>query len=179
MTGFLTIWIGILHLMFNCWAQSPTPTVIDRIEAVVEGKPITLSDVELEKSLAKLSPSIFSPFEDRRKNPLQFLIEVQLLRHLAGEVPLYQPNEQEIQKRTKIIYDQLETQPMIYAYFMMKHAVTDARLARVIKDVIIAEKYANRNLGKAANESDDELLRRYEIWIYKIKANSNFRYAEQ
>ena len=177
--GVWTIWIGIMHLMFSSWAQPPSPTVIDRIEAVVEGRPITLSDVELEKSLARLSPSVFSPFETRRKQPLQFLIEIQLLRHLAGDVPLYQPNEQEIRKRTKIIYDQLETQPMVYAYFMMKHAVNDDRLARVIKNVIIAEKYAIRNLGKGSNESANELAERYRIWIERIKANANFQYAER
>ena len=54
-----------MHLMFSSWAQPPSPTVIDRIEAVVEGRPITLSDVELEKSLARLSPSVFSPFDKR------------------------------------------------------------------------------------------------------------------
>ena len=125
--------------------------------------------------LAQLAPSLFYPFEIRRKKPLKFLIEIQLLRHLAGEVPLYQPNEQEIQKRTKIIYDYLGTEPIIYAHFMMKHAVNDDHLVNVIKKLIIAEKYAYRNLGISPNETNEELLNRYNIWIARILKTSNYR----
>ena len=84
----------------------------------------------------------------------------------------------EMRKRKQELYDQLES-PQEYAHFMMANAVNDDRLKAVISTLIVAEKYASRNLGITGSKGDKETLARYIEWIESLKSTAKIQQFER
>ena len=152
--------------------------VIDRIVAVVDRSIISLSDVRLGAELSSLSPSPFPPFQARREDSLQFLIEVRVLRRLAGDVPLYMPTDDEIQSRLLLIKDSWDSR-LDYNKFLEKHGLDEAKLRAALKTLMVAERYAVRSVGVVPGEDSKQLKQRYELWINKLLSSANYRLIEE
>jgi hypothetical protein len=160
-------WASFVFLLFSppSFAFPKDGGLTDRIIAVVEGRVITLSDLRLENELKTLSICEFSPMQEHREEDgMKFLIELQVLRHLAGDNPLYRPTNDEINRRISSMLAHWNNEDE-YMAFKLKHGLDDAKVRTNLQTMMIAESYAKRKLGVAKGESEEELQRRYNEWI--------------
>ena len=142
----------------------------DRITAVVARQLITISDIRLERDTATMNPSVFMPFQSRREDPFRFVIELYILKHLAGKVPLYKPDPNILAQRLQSLSKQWykPSNQKIRAL----HAVDKARLRNLVSTLMIAEKYAQRNIGNSRIDSSLEIQKHYNRWIDQLVKES-------
>ena len=160
-------WASLVFLLFSppSVGLPEEGGLADRIIAVVEGRVITLSDLRLENELRAVSICEFSPMQTHREEDgMTFLIELQVLRHLAGDNPLYRPSNDEVNQRMAKMLAHWGSEEA-YMNFKKIHGLDDAKLRTNLQTMMIAESYAKRKLGVGKEEMDAELLQRYDEWI--------------
>jgi hypothetical protein len=138
MRTFLTV-LGLVMCL------SAPASVVDRVVVVVEDQLILQSDIELEAVVASLDKST-SPFWDRNPNdPRERLIEAAILRHLAGDVALYQPGEEEVRSRAELVRRRFESRAKWLA-FLNEWGMDETALRSTLRRRMVTERYVGRNL---------------------------------
>jgi len=118
--------------------------IIDRIMAVVNGQPLTLSDVNAASMLQLLTPETNRP--DRTSAVLDRLIERTLI---IGEVDRYQPPEpapEEIDRRYNVVVQRVNGESNLQKIFTDTGMTAD-QLRRWVRDDLRMETYFNQRFG--------------------------------
>lgn len=144
-------------------ADAAGPTVVDAIVAVVGDRLVTRSDLRLEEQLTWRDPSPSRVLQARRGDTLQFLVEVAMIRGLAGDVTVYQPSRAEVDARRARLRATWDD-PGAYEAFLVSNGLDEDRLAGALYARMVVEGYVRRNVEQAAaaaGEGDEQAARRY------------------
>jgi hypothetical protein len=140
-------------------------TRVDRVWAVVGDRVITESELRLEQALAAVDPSPVPPLEARRADPERFLIELAIVRALAGSTAVYQPEPARVRERMEAVRAAHPT-PAAWAAFLKEHGLNEDALRATLYSRMVVERYVQRNLGLAARaEAGADWDARYAAWI--------------
>lgn len=149
----------------------PGPVLLDRVVAVVGDRIITASDVALERELAQRDPSPVAVIQERRREPLEALIDLAIARSLAGDVSLYQPTQSQVRERMGAVRGSW-VDPREWEAFLDRTGHSEEQLAGALYSRIIAERYVLRNVtsraeGRASDREEglDAARRAYARWI--------------
>ena len=148
-------------------------SVVDSVVAVVGERVVTASDVRLERELHVHDPSPVPVLEARRDDPQRFLVELALLRGVAGDIALYRPGEAEVQARLARLRASFAG-PDDWHAFLARHGLDDGRLAAVLRSRMVVERLVRRTLGEQPAD-DPETLRRYEAWLADLRRTTPVR----
>ncbi|MEE2750024.1 MAG: hypothetical protein VX519_01230 [Myxococcota bacterium] len=177
---------ALLHLfMATAFAQAPTPdqfesTLADRVVSVVGDTIITLSELELEKTIAEHDSSSIPAFN--HQDPLLRLEDFRILRSLAGDVPLYVPDRLTIDNRMARFRS---TWPGEKAYLVFLHeqGLQEQDLRSLMRSRVMAEAYVERNVGLALRAEHDpaspeweaHYQSTYETWMSERRKEAGIR----
>ncbi|MEC7986400.1 MAG: hypothetical protein VX278_14640 [Myxococcota bacterium] len=160
-----SVWATLLLSICLCTheaAASPqNGEIADQIRAVVGRKIISESDIELHRYIAKIQPSIFTPFElHRQDDPLNFLIDIEIMNQLAQNISIYQPDPDRFQQR----YQELTSLLTI-----LSHILDEPKLRHHLLMLMTAEKFAKRNMG---------IKEEYGDWIKLLRERVPYRIVQ-
>jgi len=136
---------ALLLLLLLSLCGGARAEVVDRVLFVVEDQLVLLSDVELNAAINPLDESP-SPFWSRPgADPAQQVVDAAILRHLAGNVALYQPSDDEVRERTEAIRARFLDRAS-WQYFLGGWGMDERSFRSVIRRRMVAERYLARNL---------------------------------
>lgn len=133
-------------------APRPGPRLLDRVVAVVGDRVITASDVALEQVLMRRDASSIAELYDPSDTPLTRLIDAALVRGVAGDVAIYQPDAALVRARLSALRATWED-PADYEHFLASFGLDEGELAGVLFSRLVVELYLRRNIGLAAESA--------------------------
>jgi hypothetical protein len=136
-----------------------SPEIIDRILAVVESQPITLSDV---RGVTRLGLETPEPAVDPIRSVLDALIDRQLMLVEVDRYAPPEPSPAAIEARLNQIRARL---PDALAFETTLHQIgmTVEHLRRYIRDSLRIESYIQQRFTAAIQPSDDEIAAYYRL----------------
>jgi hypothetical protein len=140
--------------------------IIDRIMAVVNGQPLTLSDVNAASMLQLLTPETNRP--DATSAVLDRMIERTLI---IGEVDRYQPPEpapEEIEKRYNVVLQRVNGESNLQKIFADTGMTAD-QLRRWVRDDLRMETYFNQRFGT----TDPSRARAIADWVTGLRRRAD------
>lgn len=150
--------IGLAIALLFCTGAGLRAELIDRILAVVEGQPITLSD-------ARAAPTFSLVDVPRSGDPIGAALDRLIERELILiEVRRYQPAEpamSSVQARLDEVRKRFPPDMKAYQRALQLTGMTEPRLEAFVRDTLRAETYMNDRFATAAPPTDDELVRYY------------------
>ena len=150
-----------MRLILGLWLLTATATaeIIDRILAVVETQPITLSDV---RGVTRLGLETAEPGADPIRSVLDALIERQLMLVEVDRYAPPEPSPAAIEARLNQIRARF---PDVLAFETTLHQVgmTAEHLRRYIRDSMRIESYIQQRFTAAIQPSDDEVAAYYRV----------------
>ncbi len=171
-----------VRLLLLSLVQGCTPawaTVTDRILFVVGERLVTVSDREFERELARVDPGMPPPFSDPGYDLEQRLVDMAILRALAGDSAVYQPRPADLRARWERVRD---AWPGLDEYnaFLNRWGVDDERLQAMLYSRMVVEKYVYRNVGLAvgaAGGGDEDYRAAYQAWMGDQRSRTLVRVA--
>jgi hypothetical protein len=136
---------ALLLLLLFSLCGGARAEVVDRVMYVVEDQLVLQSDVLLNAAINPLEASP-SPFWSRPgADPAEQMVDAAILRHLAGNVALYQPGDDEVRTRTEAIRSRFLDRAS-WQYFLEGWGLDERSFRSVIRRRIVVERYLTRNL---------------------------------
>jgi hypothetical protein len=143
--------------------------------AVVGDRVITESELRLERALAPIDPGPVPPLEARRADAERFLVELAIVRALAGSTAVYQPEPARVRERLDALRAAFPS-PAAWTAFLAEHGLNEDALRAVLYSRMVVERYVQRNLGLAARaEPTADWDARYAAWIDAQRARVSIR----
>lgn len=146
---------------------------VDRVLAVVGDRVITASDVELEEALAGHLDCPEAVLCDPSVPVLDRLMDIALVRGLAGDAATYRPSQQELERRLAAIRSSW-TDPTGYSLFLTRFGLTSDDLAGFVYSRMVVEKYVQRNMTLGWTTGGDPSSQ-YREWISRQRAHVSSR----
>ena len=140
-------------LLFAISLLGPTAQaeVVDRVVAVVGGQLVVASDIALEEVLVTIDASP-SPFWDRM--PVEErLIDAAVIRHLAGELPLYQPHSEEVRARLEGARAHFAGRAA-WMDFLASWGLDEGGLRQLLRRRMVVERYLARSIPVDTGDRD-------------------------
>jgi hypothetical protein len=153
----------------------PSPVLVDRIIAVVGDRLVLQSEVELEREIASRSVYLIAALSSERTNAREWLVDMAIIRGLAGDVKVYQPASGDVVaavERLKASY----TDPADLARFYERFGIDEGRLDNLVYNRLVVERYIQRNI--ALGVTDEELASHYRSWITERRQTVAIRQIE-
>jgi hypothetical protein len=138
------------------------PVLVDRIVAVVGNRLVLASDVAIENEMAARNVYTLQALAERRKDAGRWLVDMAIVRALAGDVRVYEPTRQDVSDALERFVATFEDAAS-YRRFLEQFGLTQERLQSLLTTRLVVERYIQRNVGLGL--SDEELAARYEEWI--------------
>jgi hypothetical protein len=138
------------------------PVLADRIVAVVGDRLVLASEVALETELAARNVYTLPALAERRKDALRWLVDMAIVRALAGDVRVYEPTRQEVADAIERFRGTFEDVTG-FREFLDRFGVSEQRLQSLVTTRLVVEHYIQRNVGLGL--TDAELDERYGQWI--------------
>lgn len=160
-------------LWFNlAGAQAPGhgPEVVDRVVAIVGEDPVLASEVALQRDLALYDTSPLPLWTSER--PLEEVaIQAAIVRTLADEAPLYQPQQTDVVARAQALRDALGSD---WEPFLSAHGLDLPALQRELRRKMIVERFLLRAL---ATDPDDapSWMTAYDVLLGDLGARVRIR----
>ena len=138
------------------------PVLVDRIVAVVGDRLVLASDVAVENEIATRNVYTLAALAERRKDAGRWLVDMAIVRALAGDVRVYEPTRQDVadalQRFTATFADATS-----YRQLLDRYGLSQERLQSLLTTRLVVERYIQRNVGLGL--TDEELASRYDEWI--------------
>jgi len=171
----------LLYLLLGNTKAAPAESVFDfdQIVVVIEEKLITKSDVQKDVALNKHLPmqsAILQSIRDAR--PLDSLVVLEVVLHMAGDTSLYKAEPEQIKERLDTFKEQWTTQKE-YLEFLKSINSTEEQLRLIIEKHIVAEGYIYRNLGIQGMSLSPKDQQTFQQWIADNSTNLSIRYTDQ
>jgi hypothetical protein len=171
--------VSALQIVFLAplFAQDAPPieheaVLVDRIVAVVGDRLVLASEVAIETELAARNVYAIDALADRRRDAARWLVDVAIVRALAGDVKVYEPSRQEVAdavERFRAAFEDAAT----YRELLARYGLTEPRIQSLLTTRLVVERYIQRNVGLGL--SDEELAPRYAAWIAERRQQVSIR----
>ena len=139
----------------------------DRIVATIDEQIITEQDIANDKLLATHLPIESVLLQQYRLDyPLDFLLLQKQIKHLAGNIELYQPTEGEIQRRFLEFRSQWQSITE-YNDFLLTTGLNDQRLQGIITTHLLLENYQKINWGIGLESNSENNQNHLKSWVQK------------
>lgn len=138
------------------------PALVDRIVAVVGDRLVLASDVAIENEIGARNVYTVAALAERRKDVSRWLVDMAIVRALAGDVRVYEPTRQDVAdalERFATTFGDVTS----YRQFLERSGLSQERLQSLLTTRLIVERYIQRNVGLGL--TDDELAVRFDVWI--------------
>lgn len=171
----------LLYLLLGITTAAPAESVFgfDQIVVVIEEKLITKSDVQKDVALNKHLPMQSAILQSiRNARPLDSLVVLEVVLHMAGDTSLYKAEPEKIEERIKAFKEQWST-PKEYLEFLSSINTTEDQLHLIIEKHIVAEGYVYRNLGIKDTSLSPKDQQTFQQWIADNSTNLSIRYTDQ
>jgi len=162
-------------------------TLTDRVVSVVgDDVVITISELALEEALRAMAESPVPPFRDSERDTLTLLEDARILRALAGDVRIFQPDERQIADRMDALRagagDAGE-----WRRFLEDNGLTETDVAQIVRGWLVAEIVVRRNVGLNVLDAfpedgparDIAYGEAYDTWMRERRAQFPVRRIEQ
>lgn len=150
----------------------------DQIVVVIEEKLITKSDVEKDVALNEYLPmqsAILQSIRDSR--PLDSLVVLEIVLHMAGDTSLYKADPQKIEQRFQS-FKQQWTDSDKYVEYLRSINTSEEQLRLIIEKHIVAEGYVYRNLGIKQTSLSPKDQQAFQQWIADNSTTLSIRYTD-
>lgn len=149
---------------------------IDAIVSVVGGRVVTLSDIGFEEGFSEHDSTRVLPFAPGAMETLQRLEDYRILRGLAADVELFQPDESAVSERMEAFRARWSLR-RDYDLFLARWGMSEEDLRDQLYSRMVVELYVLRNLGPEVAVGADPVraLARYEAWIARRRAETPAR----
>jgi hypothetical protein len=138
------------------------PALVDRIVAVVGDRLVLASDVAIETEIGARNVYTLTALAERRKDPSRWLVDMAIVRALAGDVRVYEPTRQDVADALER-FAQSFGDAATYRAFLERSGLSQERLQSLLTTRLIVERYIQRNVGLGL--ADAELTERFDAWI--------------
>jgi hypothetical protein len=150
---------------------------VDRVVAVVETELVLLSDLRLDAALSPVDAGALPFWREARPLPEDKLIDAAMLRVLAGDLALYQPQDEAVRERLRGVRAAFEA-PSAWPAFLEAHGLTEEALAEVLRRRMVVERVLQRNL--TANPADPVAWwAELEDFLGGVRARTRVRRVEE
>lgn len=137
----------MLLLLLTLLGAPVRAEVVDRVVTVVEDDIVLASEVELEAVLAILDPSPIPFWEERERDPHARLVDAAVVRHLAGDLAIYQPTPQEVHARVEAIRAHFPDRAA-WTLFLAAWSIDESALRLLMRRRMLVERYLTRTLSE-------------------------------
>ena len=174
-TGMLAACLLIASSVMGPAFPSSETTVIDRMEATVGDRLVTLWDVSVQAAMAEHDRGLLAELQ-RDLEPLDAMIDHMVIRGLAGEVSIYQPTSTQIRERAHRVKESW-ADPADFQSFLKRHGLNENTLSGLVFSRLVVEKVIVRNLGLPPDGLGITAQQRetYENWISAARNEVNVR----
>lgn len=152
-------------------AEAPIDsTMIDRAVAVVGIRVITRSELELARWLESKDPSPVPAIRYDDSRPAEWWIEQVLLRELAGDISVYQPDPAAVRERSERLL--LAIAPAELQSKGVALGATRGSIVAWVYGRMVVERFVVRNLGTVADPSilpEGEASPSYTDWLDDLR----------
>lgn len=135
--------------------------VVDRVVAVVEGLPVLASEVRLEEAMAAVDPSPV-PFWTSSSDFQRTSIDAVVLRYMAADVALYQPNREALTERLDALREAFGDHAG-WTAFLEAHGLDESRVEVLVRRRMIVERYLLRNVQSSPEDKGSWLAESDEL----------------
>ena len=168
----------ILFLQTNRAYGTPTHSSVigfDRIVATINEQIITEQDIANDVILLTHLPIESALLQQyRQEQPLNFLLLQKQVKHLAGNIELYQPSEGAIQRRFLEFRSQWQSIAE-YNQFLLTTGLNDQRIQGIIATHLLLENYQKINWGIALDSNNPNNQKYLASWIQKNQLSFRIR----
>ena len=169
--------ISALLLMPFCLPAFATnvsaSTLVDRVVAMVDNNVVTASDVRLHAELAELDPSFVPILQGRSGTEEDDVINMAVLRSIAGNVPVYLPKPHQVRDRISQFRSRWSDNKEMMA-FLAQHGLEGERLPAALRRRMIAERVVHRNFGPPQADMND-WQKRFDLWMKEQRSTIRVR----
>ncbi len=167
-TILLTLFCGSVS------ASNPQEAVVvDRVVAMVDNNVVTASDARLHAVLAELDPSFVPILQGRTGKAIDDVINIAVLRSVAGSVPVYLPKPHQVRERISQFRARWHDNQAL-SDFLIEHGLEGERLPSTLRRRMIVERVVHRNFGQP--EADIEAWSmRFEEWMDQQRKSRRIR----
>jgi len=158
----LSLMSMVLALAQDAAVAEHEPALVDRIVAVVGDRLVLASDVAIENEIGARDVYTVAALAERRKDASRWLVDMAIVRALAGDVRVYEPTRQDVADaldRFAATFGDAAS----YRGFLDRSGLSQERLQSLLTTRLVVERYIQRNVGLGL--TDDELGERYDAWI--------------
>ncbi len=148
------------------------PVLVDRIVSVVGERLVLSSEVALEREIAARNVYTLPSLAERRKDAPRWLVDMAIVRALAGDVRVYEPTREEVADALERFASTF-ADAATYRRFLDGIGVSQERLQSLLTTRLVVERYIQRNIGLGV--PDEELAARYEEWIGERRQQVSIR----
>ena len=139
--------LALLVTLLTLSGSLAEASVVDRVVAVVDTQVVLASDIELGSELSRIDPS---PVPYWTRGPAvggaeQRQIDAAILRAAAGDVALYEPEQDAIRARMEALRGRFESRAD-WTAFLARWGLDESTMAGVLKRRMVVEAYLQRNL---------------------------------
>ena len=173
----LFVQLLLLFIQSNRAFGTPNQSVIgyDRIIATFNEQIITEQDVENDVLLASRLPIQSVLLQHyRQEYPLNFLLLQKQVKQLAGNIELYQPSENTVQRRFLEFRSQWQSISE-YEQFLSTTGLNDQRILGIISTHLLLENYQTINWGITLDSNTISNQTDLASWIQKNKPSFKIR----
>jgi hypothetical protein len=165
------LWAAELPLPAELPAE---PQRIDRILVVVGDRIVTEGDLAVERLLSAHDRSPLEVVELRRQEPLEWVIDLAVLRQVSGDTAVYRPTEAAVAQRLDAVRERFPS-PQAWDAFLGALGTDEEGLATLLHGRMVAERTIQRNVLARSREGDASDAARYALWIAEQRANLDLR----
>jgi hypothetical protein len=150
---------------------------VDRILYVVDDRLVTSSDLVLEQVLSEHDPGPIHRLRGPEPDLEVILVDMAVVRALAGDVALYHPTERAVRERLESVRSSW-VDPAGYQRFLATTGLDEPELSGILFSRMVVEQYLLRSLGTDSSSSS-EAKDRYSDWIREKRRSAKIRAVEE
>lgn len=155
---FAPLWLSILLAQEP--QALPEPVLLDRIAVIVGDRLVMASELRLEAELQGHGVYTLDALEPRRTDTRAWLVDIAVVRGLAGDVSVYQPGADDVQARLSAVRETWED-PDAFEAFLSRHGLELDDLAALLVTRMVVERYIQRNIGVAVDQRAPDAAQRF------------------
>jgi hypothetical protein len=161
----------------------PSPTLaqaevgpVDRAMAVVGDRVVTASEVAIAATLDARDPGALELAARGARQPAEWWVEQVLLRELAGDIGVYQPDPAQVRDRTERLLAAFD--PAELAELEARLGLDRDALQAWVHGRLVVERYVHRNIALAAEAALEDAVAtrvRYQAWVAELRDSVEMR----
>ncbi len=154
----------------------------DRILSVVGDDVITLSELAIEEALRGVDISPVPPFRDPGRDTLELVEDQHILRAMAGDIRIFQPDRRQVLDRVAAIRERLVARGR-WLDFLSESGLSEGDLEALVRGRMTAEIAVQRYVGlgvlssypEAGGAQDAAYGQAYDAWMAERRQQFSVR----